>query len=100
MFRRLSNTVLSLMNCWIKWSWLTMLPIAFVVSYFLSFGPVWWLTMNGYLPGHTLYQAVDTFYVPLGWLHENNEACRFLIDGYVDLWVPITIFSTPFPRGI
>ena len=58
--------------------------VVLLVLYPLSYGPAWWLIMNGYISA-SVFSAV---YTPIYWLAENWEWFGDLLRWYIALWVP------------
>lgn len=64
--------------------WLT----ALLATYVLSVGPVAWLCFNFSAPGPVL-AVVNTLYLPVWWLCEQNVWTTALYIQYMNLWVEV-----------
>jgi hypothetical protein len=58
-----------------------------LLAYSLSLGPAMRYARRS-SDRRTKLRAVDSVYAPLKWLSVNSESARYVIDGYIGLWLP------------
>jgi hypothetical protein len=68
------------------WATVVVAGLIVLAAYPLSVGPAEWLRHHGWIP-ESLWDAIGTFYAPLGWLYANGpQSVRDVMDWYGHLW--------------
>lgn len=67
--------------------WATVVLVAALVGYPLSFGPAVWVIDHDDLPAAWAVDAFEVLYRPIIWLEENGPTpISYAIDSYIELW--------------